>query len=148
MAKFFHFQRVTYADCTIGNHVYYARYLEMLEAARGEFFRQMGSCFGAWQGKGLIFPVVELRLKYAAPARYDDLLACEVWFTRAEGARLNFGYRVENQAAKLILEGESWHVCAGLDEKPARLPQELIALAKSHLRTAPGMASAASRMTA
>ncbi len=27
--------RVVYAECTVGTHVYYARYLDMLEAARG-----------------------------------------------------------------------------------------------------------------
>ncbi|EEF57182.1 hypothetical protein Cflav_PD0189, partial [Pedosphaera parvula Ellin514] len=34
-----HSYRVTYADCTVGNHIYYSRYLNLLEAARGEFFR-------------------------------------------------------------------------------------------------------------
>lgn len=31
-------RRVTYADCTVGNHVYYSRYPDFLEEARGEFF--------------------------------------------------------------------------------------------------------------
>ena len=39
---FKHQHRIIYAECTVGNHVYYARYLDMLEEARGEFFRQAG----------------------------------------------------------------------------------------------------------
>jgi acyl-CoA thioester hydrolase len=72
--------------------------------------------------------VIELRLKYRAPARYDDVLAVEVWFTMATGVRLNFGYQVTNQEGELILTGETLHVCTGLDEKPKRLPEFLTAV--------------------
>jgi len=29
---FVHTHRVTYAECTVGNHIYHARYLDLLEA--------------------------------------------------------------------------------------------------------------------
>ena len=38
---------------------------------------------------------------------------------------LNFAYRIANQAGMVILEGETLHVCTGLDEKPKRLPEAL-----------------------
>ena len=44
-AIFSHAHRVTYAECTSGNHIYYGRYLELMEAARGEFFRHLGKPF-------------------------------------------------------------------------------------------------------
>ena len=34
--------RVTYAECTVGDHIYHSRYLDLLEAARGEFMRSLG----------------------------------------------------------------------------------------------------------
>ena len=40
---FRHTHRVTYAECTVGDHVYHSRYLDLLEAARGEFMRSLGS---------------------------------------------------------------------------------------------------------
>lgn len=61
---FIHPVRVTYAECTVGNHVYYGRYLDYLEEARGEFFRQMGCPLLQWQQAETIFPVIELRLRY------------------------------------------------------------------------------------
>ena len=134
MAVFEHRHRVTYSDCTVGNHVYYAHYLQILEAARGEFFRQLGSTFLDWQGRDTIFPVVECTLKYKGPARYDDVLAVELWVTVAERARLNFAYRVLNQQGRLILEGETLHVCTGLDERPKKLPEELKASIAQYLR--------------
>ncbi len=117
--------RVTYAECTIGNHIYHSRYLDLLEAARGEFLRSLGTTVLHWQNHDAIFPVVEARLRYKAPARYDDLLAIEVWPALMDKIRVNFGHRILNQDGKLILEAETFHVCTGVNEKPRRLPEEL-----------------------
>jgi acyl-CoA thioester hydrolase len=138
MAVFRHSHRVTYAECTLGNHIYYGRYLDLLEAARGEFFRTLGTTFLEWQQQGIIFPVIECRLRYRAPARYDDLLTLEVWINLLERVRLTFAYRVSNQAAQLILEGETAHVCMGLDDKMKRIPKELHKLLEAHLRVQTG----------
>jgi len=129
--------RVVYADCTLGNHVYYARYLDLLEAARGEFFRGMGVTLLGWQERGFMFPVVEAHLRYKALARYDDLLHVEVWLIAAEKVRLNFASRITNQTGGIVLEGETLHVCMNLEEKLKRLPDELVTLLKPHLRPLP-----------
>ena len=123
---FVHTHRVTYAECTIGNHVYYARYLDLLEAARGEFFRALGQTFQQWHDAGTIFPVIEARLRYRGAARYDDVLKIEVWLTELERVRLTFAYRVLNDAGKLLVEGSTQHACTGLDDKLKRLPEELV----------------------
>jgi acyl-CoA thioester hydrolase len=125
--------RVTYAECTVGNHIYHSRYLDLLEAARGEFIRSFGATVLELQERDFIFPVIEARLRYKFPARYDDLLAIEVWLTAVEKVRLNFGHRILNQNGKLILEAETFHVCTGVDEKPKRLPEELAEKLKPYL---------------
>ena len=125
MAVFTYSCRVTYADCTIGNHVYYSRYLELLETARGEFFRHLDLPLQQLQQLDIAFPVIECHLRYRSPARYDDVLRIELWPTQVEGVRLGFGFRIHNQAGTLILDGETLHVCAGLNEKPKRLPADL-----------------------
>jgi acyl-CoA thioester hydrolase len=131
---FQHNHRVVYSDCTVGNHVYYARYLDLLEAARGEFFRRLGVTLREWQERGFMFPVVEAHLRYKTLARYDDLLQVEVWVTAAERVRLNFACRITNQSGALVLEGETFHVCMNLAEKMKRLPEELVAALTPHLR--------------
>jgi acyl-CoA thioester hydrolase len=131
---FRHTHRVSFAECTVGNHVYHSRYLDLLEAARGEFIRSLGHTVLHWQEKDVIFPVIEARLRYKWPARYDDLLAVEVWPTLIERVRLNFGHRVTNQHGKLILEAETFHACTGVDEKPKRMPVELAEQLKPLLR--------------
>ncbi|MEP6662404.1 MAG: thioesterase family protein [Verrucomicrobiota bacterium] len=130
---FHHTHRVTYAECTVGNHIYYSRYLELLEKARGEFFRSLELPLLQWQQDDTIFPVVEAHLRYKAPARYDDLLAISVWLARLQGVRMNFSYHVLNQNNLLLLEAETFHVCSGLNEKPKRLPQILVEKMNSFL---------------
>ena len=134
VGTFRHAHRVSYAECTVGNHVYHSRYLDLLEAARGDFIRSLGPTVLHWQEKDVIFPVIEARLRFKSPARYDDLLAIEVWPTLIERVRLNFGHRVTNQHGKLVLEAETFHACTGIDEKPKRLPEELAEKLKSYLQ--------------
>ncbi len=116
----------------MGNHVYYARYLDLLERARGEFFRHVGTTFAQLQTADTIFPVVEVRMKYKAPARYDDLLTIELWLTDLGKIRLNFACRILDQAGNVLVEGETWHVCTSMNEKPKRAPDNLVAALKPY----------------
>ena len=126
--------RVTYSDCTVGNHVYYSRYLDILEAARGEFFRRLGQPFLLWQERDTIFPVVDCRLRYKGAARYDEVLTVELWLTEAEKIRLNFAYRILNPAGRTLVEAATLHVCTSIQDKPKKLPDELSAALKAFLR--------------
>jgi acyl-CoA thioester hydrolase len=126
-----------YADCILRPHVYQAGYLDFLETARGEFFRQLGPTFLNRQEQNVIFPVIEASLQYTSPAPYDDVLQTEVWVTLAERVRLNFGYRMINQGQALIRQAETLHVRTGREgEKPERLPATLIVALKTCLRGA------------
>ena len=138
---FQHTHRVTYSEVTVGNHIYYARYLNLLEEARGEFFRSLGITFAQWQERDLIFPVIECRLRYKGPARYDDILTIETWLTVAEKVRLTFAHRIVNQNGTELLLGETQHVCASLAERPKRLPEELIPLLQPYLKAEAASAS-------
>ncbi|MGB1788857.1 MAG: acyl-CoA thioesterase [Limisphaerales bacterium] len=122
---FTHTHRVTYADCTVGNHVYYGRYPDLLEAARGEFFRHLGTSFLEYQEEGIFFPVSEVHLKYFAFAEYDDELSIECRMTAIRGARLGFGYRITKGKCVRILEGETLHGCTNAAGRASRLPAAL-----------------------
>ena len=134
---FQHTHRVTYAECTVGNHIYYARYLDLLEAARGEFFRALETPLLQLQNEDAIFPVLESHLRYKSPARYDDVLTIEIWLTKLQGVRLNFAYRVLNQNSLLVLEGETFHVCTNRNEKLKRLPPEIVKRLQPYLNEVP-----------
>lgn len=132
---FRHLHRVSYAECTVGDHIYHSRYLDLMEAARGEFLRSLGVTVLSLQDADFIFPVIEARLRYRFPARYDDLLTIEVRPTLVERVRLNFGHRILNQDGKLILEAETFHACTSRDEKPKRMPEAFVAQLKLLMET-------------
>ncbi|HAO79938.1 MAG TPA: hypothetical protein DCQ92_13400 [Verrucomicrobia subdivision 3 bacterium] len=132
---FRHLHRVSYAECTVGDHIYHSRYLDLLEAARGEFLRSLGVTVRSFQDADFIFPVIEARMRYRFPARYDDLLTIEVRPTLVERVRLNFGHRILNQDGKLILEAETFHACTSREEKPKRMPEAFVAQLKSLMET-------------
>jgi acyl-CoA thioester hydrolase len=135
--KFLHSHRVTYAECTLGNHIYYARYLDLLEAARGEFFRSLGMTFQQLQNDDTIFPVIEARLRYKAAARYDDVLQIEVWLAELARVRVDFAYRIFNQHQTLLVEANTLHACTATNEKPKRVPEELAAQLKPYVAETP-----------
>ena len=122
---FIHSYRVSYAECTVGNHIYYSRYLDLLERARGEFFRHLGRTFEQWQQADAIFPVVEARLRYFGAAHYDDLLSVELWVSELGRVRLNFASRIVGPDGRTLVEVTTEHACTNLENKPRRLPEEL-----------------------
>jgi acyl-CoA thioester hydrolase len=124
--EFVHRQRVIYAQCTIGNHVYHSRYLDILEAARGEFMRAIGYPLQRLQNEDFIFPVIALRMKFIAPARYDDELEIRISLKDVSRLRLTVAHRIFGPAANLLLEAETDHVCTSIHEKPKRMPQDLM----------------------
>lgn len=118
----------------MGNHVYYARYMNFLEEARGEFFRAIGHPLLRLQDEDLIFPVIECHIAYKAPARYDDVLTIEICLSRLERVRLQFEYSVRNQSNTKIVRASTTHVCTSAHEKPKRIPTELISALEPYVR--------------
>ena len=140
---FIHSYRVGYAECTVGNHIYYSRYLDILERARGEFFRHLGCTFDQWQQADAIFPVVEARLRYLGAAHYEDLLSVELWVSEMGRVRLSFGSRIAGPDGRTLVEVTTEHACTTLLNKPRRLPEELVASLAPYLhpgvqRSVPG----------
>ena len=127
--------RVPYSDMTAGNHVYYSRYLEWLEAARTEAFREMGVTLEELQTKqSLMFPVVECLLKFNMAARYDDVIDIRSWFSEVGKVKFFWDYEVA-RGADILADAKPLHVCTTLDEKPQRLPEGLAGKMKKHIGT-------------
>jgi acyl-CoA thioester hydrolase len=120
--------RVLYGDVDQMGFVYYANYLRYFEAGRGEFLRAHGRSYRDVESQGLRLPVIEARLSYRAPARYDDLLRLETELTHAGGATFRFVYSVRRDEAELVT-GETVHACLNARGKPTRVPSEIVAMA-------------------
>jgi acyl-CoA thioester hydrolase len=87
--------RVLYGDTDKARVVHHARYLDYLEAGRLEFLRHHGLVYRELEERtGLGMPVVEARLRYRSPARFDDLLDVETWVAHCSRAKIVFESRI------------------------------------------------------
>lgn len=117
--------RISYSECTVGNHVYHSRFLDLLERARGEFFREIGFTFASLQEQDVIFPVVECRMQFLAPVQYDEVVTVELWIAEMERVRLSFASRILNAAGTVVFEATTRHGCTRIIGKPCRIPANL-----------------------
>src|SRR5271167_4747891 len=116
--------RVRYAETDQMGVVYHSNYLIWFEVGRVEFIRQLGLNYKQMEEEeGCGISVVDVHVRYRAPARYDDELVVETRLLAARGAVVRFGYRVLRvEDGALLCEGETVHVVVGKDMKKQCLP--------------------------
>lgn len=111
MSEFRHSVRVQYVDTDQGGVVHHAAYLRYLEGARIELLRSRGIDYRRFEqelGKGL--PVIEARVRYRKPARFDDCLEIETWVPLVNRAKIRFDSRIW-RGETLLAEAEITCAC-------------------------------------
>jgi acyl-CoA thioester hydrolase len=116
--------RVRYAETDQMGVVYHSNYLVWFEIGRVELIRSMGLDYKRMEAEeGCGIAVVDVHVRYRAPARYDDELVVRTRLLAARGAVIRFGYkvlRVEDDV--LLCEGETVHVVVDKEMKKRSLP--------------------------
>ena len=127
--------RVRYAETDQMGVVYHSNYLIWFEVGRVELIRQLGLDYKKMEEEdGCGISVVDVHARYRAPARYDDELVIETRLLAARGAVVRFGYRILRITDGLLLcEGETMHVCVGVDMKKRSLPLKYAERFAAHL---------------
>ena len=87
--------RVRYAETDQMGVAHHANYLVWCEMARTRHMDHLGVSYRELEAAGLRLPVVDVRIKYRAPARYDDLVRVRCWVRQIASRRIEFGYAVE-----------------------------------------------------
>ncbi len=121
--------RVRYPETDQMGVVYHGHYLVWFEIGRTELMREAGCPYGELESRdGVFFPVVDLRARYHASARYDEKLLVEARIEEIGGASVRFGYRILRAGnGRLLATGQTTHAAVGRDGKPMRLPLGLAA---------------------
>jgi acyl-CoA thioester hydrolase len=123
--------RVRYAETDAMGVVYHANYLIWFEVGRGEFFRAFDQDYGSWEHRGYFLPVVELRARYLAPARYGDLVCVRTWIEEVRSRSLCLQYEAVMVATGQVLAtGWTRHLCTDAEGSVRRLPEEMRRLAE------------------
>lgn len=124
--------RVRYAETDAMGIVHHAVYPVWMELGRSDYLRELGQSYSEWEAQGVFMTVGELKLKYRAPARYDELVEVRTRVLEGGRRKVVFGYTILREGLRLV-EGESVHLVTGPDGRSRILPEELLALIRREL---------------
>jgi acyl-CoA thioester hydrolase len=119
---------VRYAETDQMGVVYHSNYVIWFEVGRVEALRQLGLTYKEMEQDGCHLPVVEVRCRYKAPARYDDLITVRTRLKKIRSNLIRFGYEIVRAAdGTLLAEGETVHLT--LDDRGERrtFPEKYLA---------------------
>jgi len=119
--------RVRYAETDAMGIVHHAVYPVWMELGRSDLLRQLGQSYAEWEKRGVMMSVAELRVRYRAPARYDELVEVRTRLKEAGRRKVVFAYQVGRRETRLA-EGESIHLVTGPDGRARVMPEELLRL--------------------
>jgi acyl-CoA thioester hydrolase len=122
--------RVRYAETDAMGIVHHAVYPVWMELGRSELLRQLGQSYSEWEVAGIRMTVNEIRVKYRAPARYDEIVRVHTRLLEGGRRRIVFAYRIERDGS-LLAEAESVHLVCGSDGRARVLPDSYLALIRT-----------------
>ena len=121
--------RARYAETDAMGVVHHASYVVWLEQGRTELLRALGVSYREIEATGLFVVLSDLRVRYHAAARYDDLVLLRAILDGRRSRQLSFAYELRLGATgALLVTARSEHIVVSrATGRPTRLPPELLA---------------------
>ena len=119
--------RVRYAETDAMGVVHHAVYPVWMELGRLDLLRELGQSYAEWEKRGVLMSVAELRVRYRAPAHYDEMVEVHTRLKEAGRRKVVFAYEILREGVRLA-EGESVHVVTGPDGRARVMPEDLLRL--------------------
>jgi acyl-CoA thioester hydrolase len=118
--------RVRYAETDNMGVVYHSNFAIWFEVGRVELMRQLGLEYRAMEKEdNCHIPVVELRVRYKAPALYDDEIVVRTRLANARQSLLHFTYEVYRAGDRTLLAtGETMHIIVDDNFQRRVLPEK------------------------
>ncbi|SNZ00654.1 acyl-CoA thioesterase [Flagellimonas pacifica] len=119
--------RVRYGETDQMGVVYHGNYAQYLEMGRLEWLRALGVTYKSMEENGIMLPVISLQINYKKSALYDDLLTVETTIKKSPLVKIEFEYRIFNEAKELLTEANT--VLAFIDMKtgkPIKCPDYIL----------------------
>jgi acyl-CoA thioester hydrolase len=118
--------RVRYAETDQMGVVYHANYLVWFEVGRVELMRALGIEYKRMEIEDdCHIVVVDVRCRYHASARYDEVLRVRTRIAESRNRSIRFSYEILRDTDQALLAvGETLHVICGSNGKPKLLPDK------------------------
>ncbi|HJZ47388.1 MAG TPA: thioesterase family protein [Roseiflexaceae bacterium] len=121
--------RARYAETDAMGVVHHASYVIWLEQGRTELLRARGLSYRQIEADGFFVVLSDLRVRYHAAARYDDLVLLRATLEDARSRQLSFAYelRLGDSGARLVSARSEHVILSRATGRPTRLPAQLLA---------------------
>ncbi len=118
--------RVRYAETDKMGVVYHSNFVIWFEVGRVELLRQLGFQYSDMESKdNCHIPVVDLRVRYKAPAQYDDEIVVRTQIKNVRSSLLHFSYEIFRDADRMLLAtGETMHIIVNRKLERTALPEK------------------------
>jgi acyl-CoA thioester hydrolase len=133
--------RVRYSETDQMGVAYHAHYLVWCEVGRTDFIRGLGTAYTELERRGILLAVSEARVRYAASARYDDIVRVRTRVTRAQSRAISFAYelaRVDGETEMRIASAETRLIAIDRSGATRKLPAELLEGLREAISSVPG----------
>jgi len=114
--------------------VHHGSYLAWFEVGRVELMRSRGFPYRAMEDSGISFPVIEARLRYIKPARFDERLTVTCWCSAVSKTRFTVSYHV-TRGDDVIAHGYTAHAALKRSGRPTALPSAFREALESDIAT-------------
>jgi acyl-CoA thioester hydrolase len=104
--------KVYYFDTDSYNIVWHGTYLKWFEVGRVECFNLLGEKLTALTEQDVLFPVVNVSVRYKAPARFDDLLEVKTSINKYTRFSIQFHHEIINKETEKLLVTATTDVAA------------------------------------
>ena len=95
--------RVNFFDTDAMAVVHHANYIRWFEIGRVEFLRQIGITLNDMMEDGYVFPITEVRCKYVASGKFDDVLRIETTPVALDKVKMEFSYNIYRDSDNTLL---------------------------------------------
>jgi acyl-CoA thioester hydrolase len=120
--------RVRYAETDRMGIVYHSNFVIWFEVGRVELLRQLGFEYSQMEAQdNCHIPVVDLRVRYKAPAQYDDEIVIRTELRNVRSSLLHFSYEVfRERDLTLLATGETMHMIVDNKLERCALPEKYL----------------------
>ena len=120
--------RVRYAETDQMGVVYHSNFLIWFEVGRVELLRQMGFRYRDMEEQDdCHIAVVDARLRYKAPALYDEEVLVRTQLKNMRESLLHFAYQIVRASdGTLLAEGETTHIVVDSKFQKTPLPEKYL----------------------
>ena len=127
--------RVNFYDTDAMAVVHHSNYIRWFEIGRVDFLRRIGITLGEMMDDGYVFPITEVKCKYIASGKFDDVLRIETTPVALTKVKMEFSYKIYRDSDNtLLVEGFTQNVFTSRQTGHiTRLPEQYYAKMRAAL---------------